>query len=99
MYPLGLDGCNNNRIEDIFNSTPAAQVVNRFPQSLDHGAYGQCSGFTLYGLIGIVPRIQVRKNKDGSLPRHFGVGHLRPAHLKVHGGVVLYGSFHFKFGL
>ena len=85
----------DNCVKNICYGAASTQIINRFVQSLQHGADGQRTGFALNCLIRIVPGIEIRKNENACLTGDLGVGHFFLSNRRIDGGVILDGAFNF----
>ena len=86
---LRLNRGDGHRIDDIVHRASPAQIIDRFLQSLKHWANGDGARFALDGLVSVVARVEIGKDKDRSMPGHFGTRHLFGGHPHIYGSVVV----------
>ena len=95
---LGLDGGDGDRIDNVFDQATPAEIVDGFFQSLEYRAHGNRPGRALHGFVGVVSRVQIRKDKYGGFPADLGIGHLGSGYAGVHGSILLKRSFEDQVG-
>ena len=60
-----------NGVDDIVHCAPAAEVIDRLVETLQHRAYSNRSSFALHGFVGIVARIQIGEDQDRCMTSHY----------------------------
>src|SRR5512132_4175547 len=72
--PLGLDGGDGHRVDDVGDQGAAGQVVDRLAQALEHRADGDRVGRALHRLVGVVAGVEVGEHEHGGPAGDLAVG-------------------------
>src|SRR5512133_4342010 len=89
LRPLGLDGGDGHRVDDVGDQGAAGQVVDRLAQALEDRPDGDRVGRALHRLVGVVAGVEVGEHEHGGPAGDLAVGQLGPGDLGVDGRVVL----------
>ena len=65
---MSLNCRDGDGVDDVRHKGPAAQIVHRLVESLEHRAYGNGISGSLHCLVGIVSGVEVWKDEDGCHP-------------------------------
>ncbi len=84
-------------VHDVGNGASAAQVIDRFVQTLENRAYGDGIGRALDRLVGIVAGVEVREDEDGGAACDLTPGQFHSCDIGIDGGIVLNGSLQHEF--
>src|SRR5699024_10004756 len=64
-FRLGLDGGDDDGVDDVVDESSTGEVVDRLVQALQDGADGDRPGRALDRLVGVVARVEVGEDEDG----------------------------------